>query len=428
MGSDVRDRIFAKCARRLIPFMMLLYAVNYLDRVNIGFAGLTMTRDLGLSPTAFGLSAGVFFVGYLLFQVPANLMLERVGPRRGAFLILLTWGGISAATALVHGTGGLVLLRILLGMAEAGFFPSMILYLARWFPQAYRARNTAAFMTAIPLSSIIGAPLSGLILKMDGALGLHGWQWLFFLEGIPACLLAFMVLRFLPNGPADATWLTEEEKKWIAVRLSADGPPAPTDPWTAMRDRRVLTLCLVAFGLGFGGYGVSLWLPQILQSLGYSPATVGLIIAGLSAIGMASMIAWGRSSDARNERAWHVALPVALAAAGLMVLSIVHEGFPAVAALIPVAIGLLATDGPFFSLPSAFLNGRAAASGIALINAVGSLGAFAGPPIVGALKERSGDYGAGMIALAVVLSFSAILVRVLGQAMTARHSLIGSET
>jgi len=424
MNIGGHDRVFAKCGRMLIPFMVLLYAVNYLDRVNVGFAGLTMTRDLGLSPASFGFGAGIFFIGYLFFQVPANVLLERIGARRGAFVILLAWGTISAANALVRGAASLYLLRFLLGIAEAGFFPSMILYLTHWFPQAYRARYTASFMAAIPLSSIVGAPLSGLILGMEGVLGLHGWQWLFLLEGTPACALAFAVLRFLPDGPAEAAWLTDGEKKTILAQQSVDDTMQQADPWATLRDLRVLVLCVVAFGIGFGGYGVSLWLPQILQSMGYSSATIGFLVAVLSAIGMAAMIAWGRSSDVRNERAWHVGLPMLLAATGLVLVSILQSGAPALVALIPVAIGLLAIDGPFFSLPSSFLKGPAAAAGIALINTVGSLGAFAGPAIVGILKERTGAYTAGMLSLAAVLCLSAFLVRLLGQAMTPRQQLV----
>ena len=414
------DQVFARCARRLIPFMVVLYTFAWLDRVNVGFAALTMNRDLAFSPTVFGLGASIFFLGYFAFQIPANLLLARIGVRRWITSIVATWGALSAATALIQDPIAFYVLRFLLGVAEAGLFPGMIFYLTLWFPQEYRARFTATFMTAIPLANIIGGPISSLILEFDGTAGLHGWQWLFLIEGLPACVLAFAVPRLMPNGPAEAPWLTDDEKAMISARLQKEESNRRTEFLPAMFDLRVLVLCLGNFGIGFGGYAISIWLPQILQSMGYSNLAIGPIIAFLSVMGMIAMIAWGRSSDRKKERIWHTALPMLIAATGLIVVSTPQGAAVSLIALTCVVVALLAADGPFFSLPTAFLGGVAAAGGIALINAVGSLGAFAGPFAIGLLREQTGGYGAGMLALALCFALTALLVLTLGRSMVSR--------
>ena len=419
------DRVFARSARRLIPFMVVLYMFAWLDRVNVSFAALTMNRDLGFSPTEFGFGAGVFYLGYLLFQVPANLLLARIGARRWIAYIVLAWGALSAAGALVQSPTTFYVLRFLLGVAEAGFVPGMIFYLTLWFPQSYRARFTAGFMAAIPLSYILGAPISTLILELDGVAGLHGWQWLFLLEGLPASALALAVPQLMPNGPAEAKWLDEREKAMISARLATENAAKRSEVWPALLDPRVLVLCLVSFAIGFGSVGVTLWLPQILQSMGYSNLSIGPLLAVLGLIAMAAMFAWGRSSDKKDERVWHVSLPLLVAAAGLIVASLPLPAAVSLIALSCILIGLLALDGPFFALPSAFLGGAAVAGGIALINSVGSLGGFLGPILIGALREQSGGYATGMIALAIALIFAATAVLALGRTMTARPVLQG---
>jgi MFS transporter, ACS family, tartrate transporter len=413
-------QVFARCARRLIPFMVALYMLAWLDRVNVGFAALTMNQDLKFSPTVFGFGAGVFFLGYFLFQLPANLVLARIGARRWIGGIVLAWGALSAAGALVRNPETFYLLRFLLGIAEAGFFPGMIFYLTLWFPQSYRARFTAGFMAAIPLASIIGAPISTLILELDGMAGLRGWQWLFLIEGIPACVLAFFVPKVLPDGPRQARWLSDSEKLMIVERIAAEDAAKHTDLLPALFDPRVIVLCFVSFGIGFGSTGVVLWLPQILQSMGYSNLTIGFLMALLGLIGMAAMFLWGRSSDKRNERIWHVSLPLLLAAAGLAVASWPLSASVSLIALSCIVLGLLAIDGPLFSLPSSFLGGAAAAGGIAVINAVGSLGSFLGPVVIGILREQTGGYAAGMLALALGLIFAATAVLALGHSMQQR--------
>ena len=254
------DRVFAKCAWRLIPFIALLLIVNYIDRLNVGFAALTMNKDLGFSPTVFGFGAGIFFVSYAMLQVPANLILQRACAKRWVFCIMAAWGLISASNALVQSPSGFYAVRVLLGVAEAGFYPGMLLYLTFWFPRVYLARFTAYFMVAISLSAVIGGPLASFILRMDGVAGLHGWQWLFLIEGVPAFLLAFAVLKLLPDGPEDAPWLSIDEKKTIATRLSAEEPQGPRELWPALRDPRLLALGVANFTFQASVYGVGLWL------------------------------------------------------------------------------------------------------------------------------------------------------------------------
>jgi ACS family tartrate transporter-like MFS transporter len=405
------ERVFAKCAWRLIPFMVALYVVNFLDRVNVGFAALTMNKDLGFSPAVFGFGAGLFFVGYFLCQIPANLILQRLGARRWIFCILAVWGVISMANAAVQGPSSFYVLRFLLGVAEAGFFPGMIFYLTLWFPRSYRARFTAGFMTAVPLANIIGAPVSGLILGMNGTSQLAGWQWLFLLEGLPAVILAFAVLRFLPDDPAAAPWLTGQEKETIAVRLAAEDSRTHHRLRRALRDPRVLALCPVGLGLSFGNYGVGLWLPQIVKGMGFTNLATGLVVAVPSIAGMIAMILWGRSSDRHGERVKHVAAAAALAAGSLVVASIAGSNLVILVALTFATIGIYAALPTFYSVPSMFLSGTAAAGGIALVNTFGTgLGGFLGPTIVGLLKQDTGGYAAGMLALALGLTVSATIL------------------
>jgi len=409
------DRVFAKCAWRLIPFMVVLYVVNFLDRVNVGFAALTMNRDLGFSPAIYGFGAGLFFVGYFLCQIPANLILKRIGARRWIFVILAVWGVISVSNAAISGPGSFYTLRFLLGVAEAGFFPGMIFYLTLWFPRFYRARFTASFMTAVPLASIIGAPLSSMILEMNGASQLAGWQWLFLLEGLPACVLAFAVLKFLPDGPGDASWLSDAEKVTIAARLTAEDATSHHSFARALRDPRVLALCPVGLGLSFGNYGVGLWLPQIVQSMGYTNLATGFIVAVPSLAGMIAMVLWGRSSDRHGERVKHVAAAALLAAVSLALASLSGSNLAVLAALTFATIGIYSALPTFYSVPSMFLSGTAAAGGIALVNTFGTgLGGFLGPTVVGLLRQGTGSYAAGMQALALGLTLSATILLILG--------------
>ena len=410
-----QSRVFAKCAWRLIPFMVLLYLVSFIDRANVGFAALTMNKDFAFSPAIFGFGAGLFSVGYALFQVPSNLILERVGPRRGVFCIMVAWGALSTANSLVQGPVSFYALRFFLGVAEAGFFPGMILYLTYWFPRAHRARFIALFMAAIPMSFIIGGPLSGAILGLDGVSDLAGWQWLFLLEGLPACLLALAVLKFLPDGPTQASWLSIGEKKTIIASLATEASAKHHQLWPALCEPRVLALGLVNFGILSGLYGVQLWLPQIVQAMGFSNLESGFVVALPFIVGMAAMIVWGRLSDARVERIWHLALPKLLAASGFAVASLTQNHLLVLVALTLVLAGLLAALAPMYSLLSSFLSGTAAAGGIALVVAIGTLGGFAGPTIIGVLKQTSGGYAASMAVLSGLLVLTAAIVGALGR-------------
>jgi MFS transporter, ACS family, tartrate transporter len=314
-----QNRIFTKCAWRLVPFMGLLYFFNFLDRVNAGFAALTMNRDLGFSPEVFGFGAGLLFVGYAMANIPSNVILERVGARHWVFGIMLVWGTLSASTAFVKNPTAFYILRFLLGIAEGGFFPGMIYYLTLWFPQIYRVRLTAAFMTAIPVSFIVGGPLSAALLAMDGVAGLHGWQWLFLLEAMPVFFLAAAVPRFLPNGPTSASFLTLEEKRIIIEGLSVEDSTKDCALGPVLRDTRIIGLGIVLFALLCAGYGVQLWLPQIVRGMGFSNGETGLLMVIPGVTAAISMYVWGRSSDRRGDRVWHLTVAILITAASFAI-------------------------------------------------------------------------------------------------------------
>jgi ACS family tartrate transporter-like MFS transporter len=411
------ERVFAKCAWRLVPFMAVLYVVNFIDRVNVGFAALTMNRDLGFSPRVFGFGAGVFFVGYLMFQVPANVVIAKVGARRAVFCILLTWGAISGANAFVKDANTFYALRFFLGVAEAGFFPGMIFYLTLWFPQVYRARFTASFIAAIPVAFIIGGPISGLILEMDGVAGLRGWQWLFLIEALPAVASAFVVLLLFPDGPQGASWLSREEKKAISTRLDAEHSIQNHDLWAALGDARVFALALVNCGIQFGLYGITLWLPLIVQGMGFANRATGFVVAVPYLASMAAVILWGRSSDARGERIWHVVCPMLLAGGGFLGASLAQDYLLSLVALTIAAMGIMAALGTFWTVPSLFLRGTAAAGGIALVNTIGSFGGFFGSTFIGLLREQTGGYAAPMAMLAGASVLAAVIMLALGRSL-----------
>ncbi len=424
-GAALERRAFAKATRRLIPLMMVLYIVSFLDRVNVGFAALTMNADLGFSPEIFGWGAGVFFIGYFLFEVPSNLALEKVGARVWICRIMVTWGLISAATAFVGTATQFVVLRFLLGAAEAGFLPGMILYLGYWFPLSVRAHYIALFMAAVPIASAVGSPISALILDMThGAHGLAGWQWLFIIEGLPACALGLVVLALLPDGPQAASWLTDAEKAAITARLAADqadqAAVARHALWPALRDARVLLLGVIYLGIVVGLYGVGLWLPQIIQSLGYTTREIGLILIVPYALSALAMIAFGRSSDRTGERILHVAGGALLGAVGVLASVYAGSQILAIAAIALACIGIYGALGPFWTVPPLFLRGTAAAAGIALINSIGNLGGFIGPYLVGWIKQTTGRFEAGFEVLAAILFLAALLTLALGRALPRR--------
>lgn len=414
------EPVFAKCAWRLIPFITLLYVIGFIDRSNVGFAALTMNRDLGFSPAVFGLGAGMFFLGYLTFQIPTALLLARLGARRVIFCVMLAWGLVSASNAFMRDANGFYALRFFLGVAEGGFTPSMIYYLTLWFPLSYRGRFTAIFCTAIPMAGIISGPLSGLLLGMEGIGGLHGWQWLFVIQGLPAVLLAFTVLAFLPDGPAQAKWLTEAERGTIAARLDAGAAPPERGLLRALSDPRLLLLGLSTLGSACALYGINLWLPQMIHAMGYSTRATGFVAAIPYVVSMVAMVMWAKRSDARGERIWHTALTMFLAAAALAVAAISSNHLVVLVALSLAMAGGLSGIGPFQSLLTSFSRGPATAGGLALVNTIGTLGGFFGPVIVGQLKGWTGGYGAAMAALGIAQAVSALIVLAAGRLIKQR--------
>jgi len=408
--------------------MGLLYVVSFIDRANVAFAALTMNKDLGFSPTVFGFGTGIFFIGYMLCLVPSNLILERMGARRWVFCIMAVWGTLSAAGALASNPLSFYLLRFFLGVAEAGFFPGMLLYLTYWFPRPYRARFTANFMAAIPLSFAIGGPLASIVLQMDRIAGLSGWQWLFIVEGTPAILLAFLVLKLLPDGPMHAPWLSHEEKETIAARLAADQGSKHGEVWPVFRDPHVLMLGFAYIGLYAAIYGVTLWLPQIVQGMGFSNLATGFVVALPFAVSVLAMVLVGRSSDVHGERVRHVVAPLGFAALCLFMASLGSLDLVVLFALSGAMIAIYGCFGPFFCLPSLFLSGTAAAVGIAFINAIANLGAFLGPYLIGVLNERTGNYSLSMAVLGGGLVISALIIVALGQAIAPSAQRVATES
>ena len=412
------QQVFSKCAWRLVPLILLLYFVSYLDRVNVAFAALTMNKDLGFSPAVYGLGAGIFFIGYFLFQIPANLILQRLGPRRWLFLILVLWGAVSAGNALIHDPMTLYALRFILGCAEAGLYPGVVYYLTLWFPASYRARVTANFHTGLPLAFVIGAPLSTYLLQLDGVWDLRGWQWMFVLEGLPAVVLGFVVLRVFADTPAQANWLSDDERATITRHLAPGNEPEHQVLWRALLDPRVIALGLIFFADQCAASGSRFWLPQILQGMGFSNIEVGYAAALPFVIGVGAMSWWGHSSDMRRERVWHLALPLLLTASGLLIASLSQSSTLVLTALTVVMIGPLLFLAALWGFSSAFFGGRNAAGSIAMISALGSLGGFVGPNVIGTLKSATGTYGPGMSVIAVMLIASAAAVLIMGRAIT----------
>jgi MFS transporter, ACS family, tartrate transporter len=417
--DPLEKRTIAKVSLRLVPFLMLCYFVAYLDRVNVGFAALTMNKDIGISSTVFGTGAGIFFFSYFVFEVPSNLALERFGARKWIARIMLSWGILSGAMALVQGEYSFYTVRVLLGVAEAGFFPGIIFYLTLWFPAVYRARIIGWFMAAIPLSSVIGSPVSGLILGMHGAGGLAGWQWLFILEAAPAVILAFVVWFYLTDRPADAGWLAADERVWLQNRLDAETRQKEETHHMsvvqALMNPKVLALSLVYFGAVATNYGTAFWLPQIIKGFGgLSNAGVGLVTAVPYLIGTIGMVLWSRSSDATMERKWHTIVAFLLAAIGIAGSTFVDDPVMKMVALSVGALGVFAVLPVFWTLPTAFLSGASAAAGIAVINSIGNLAGFFGPFAMGWLKDMTGTFSAGLMVIAACAVMGLLIVMALG--------------
>ncbi|MEB2552265.1 MFS transporter [Burkholderia gladioli] len=422
--SAFETATYRKVTWRLAPLLMLCYVVAYLDRVNVGFAKLQMAADLNLSDTVYGLGAGIFFFGYFLFEVPSNIILHKVGARVWIARIMITWGLISALMMFVTTPAMFYVMRFLLGVAEAGFFPGVILYLTYWYPANRRGRMTTFFMTAIALSGVIGGPVSGYILKtFHGSNGWAGWQWLFLLEGIPSILVGLLVLAALEDRIAKAAWLSDEEKALLTRNVQAE--EALKDNHSIGRvlaSPRVWLMALIYFSFVMGLYGVGFWLPTIIKSTGVTDSfTIGLLSAIPYAAAVVGMILIARSADRRRERRWHVALPAALGAIGLL-LSVVwaHQTALAMVGLTLATIGILTTLPLFWSLPTAFLGGTAAAAGIALVNSIGNLAGFLSPYMIGWLKQATGSNDAGMVMLAAFCVLGGLLALSVPKALVNR--------
>src|SRR3977135_900870 len=409
----VEIRTLAKVTRRLVPFLIICYFVAYLDRVNVGFAALTMNQDLGLSQTAFGFGAGIFFIAYFIFEVPSNLLLERFGARKWIARIMLSWGLLSGTMAFIPaiaratGLGNentFYLLRVLLGAAEAGFFPGIIFYLTLWFPAEYRARIVGYFMAAIPLSTVIGAPISGALLYLHGGLGLAGWQWLFIIEAVPAIILAFVVFFYLTDRPAGAAWLAPDERAWLTERLALEQRQRQAvrdySVMEALLNPRGLGLSLVYFGAVATNYGLSFFLPQIVKTFGLNIFLTTVVSAMPYAVGVVGMVSWGRRSDRAVERRFHTAFPLFIAAAGIAVSTVFDDPTRMMCWLWCAVFAIFANLPVFWTLPTAFLSGAAAAAGIAVINSIGNLAGFAGPFAMGWIQDHTGSSAGGRLLLA----------------------------
>lgn len=410
---DLEPQVLRKLTARIVPFVIALYFVSFLNRVNVGFAALTMNRDLGLNAQMFGIGAGIFFVGYLLFGLPSNLLLDRIGARRMVASMMLVWGVLSGATAFITGPYSFYAMRFAVGLAEAGFFPGIILYLGYWFPARHRAGVIALFMAAAPISNMIGAPISGALLGIN-ALHLHGWQWLFLLEAAPTVLLGVVSYFFLTDRPEQARWLSVDERTWLVAEmqheLAARTTPRSVRVWPALCNPRVLGLSLAYFGTSTGLYAVSIWTPLFLSRFGFSYLQLGLLTAIPNLIAIVGMVLWARSSDRRNERTLHCAIACFAAALGMGLAGYSGSAFLLIAGLSLAAFGINAAKPPLWSMPTQFLSGPAAAAAIALINAIGNVGGVLGPIVIGGLKARTGSYSGGMIYVAATLLLSSIVV------------------
>ncbi|MCW2510031.1 MAG: ttuB [Modestobacter sp.] len=412
--TAVDRRVVRKAARRLLPLLVLLYLVNYLDRVNVGFAALRMNADLGLSSAAYGLGAGLFFIGYFFFEVPSNVVLHKVGARLWIARIMITWGLVASATAFVQGEVSFYVVRVLLGIAEAGFFPGVLLYLTYWFPRAERARIVALTFLAVPLASVIGSPLSTVLIQHgDGLLGFDaGWRFMFFVEGLPALALGVAVLFLLPSRPSSARWLTSSEATALEEHLAAEdarevGSEVPTRQ--ALTDPRVLALSVVYFGIVFGLYVLAFFLPQVIagfqEQFGttFSLLQVGLVTAVPYAFAAVAMVLWARHSDRTGERALHVAVPAFVGAVAIAAALYMSSPLAVMVCVTVCAIGVYAAIPVFWQLPTRLLSGVGAAAGIALINSFGNLAGFAAPYLTGWLEDLTGSFRTGLWVVAVLM-------------------------
>jgi MFS transporter, ACS family, tartrate transporter len=398
------ESAYRKNVRHLVVLLSIAYVINFLDRNDIGYAGVTMNQALGLTATQFGWAAGVSIICYALLEVPSNLVMQRVGARLWLSRIMISWGVVASLTALAVGPKSLYAFRCLLGAAEAGYFPGVVLLISQWFPAQYRARALAWLLLAIPASSVIAGPLSGLLLGMNGLLGIAGWQWMFLLQGAPAVVVGFVTLRLLVDDPRDARWLTAAERAALIQALAAERRERPRrNLVAAIKDLRVLILTIVQFGFTLGTYGIVIWLPLMLKGQNLSPQLIGLISAPPYVVATLGMLLWARYVDRHPNRIFHLTVTCALAMIGLAASVLSAELVERLLALTVALLGVSSARMIFWTIPSRFLAGAGAAGGIAFINSVGILGGFFGPLLMGRLRELTGSFGTGLLAMAGVL-------------------------
>lgn len=413
--TPIERQTMRKVAWRLLPILMLGYFISFVDRVNVGFAALQMNHAIGLNAAAFGLGGGLFYLTYVLFEIPSNLAMQKVGARFWIARIMVSWGLVSAATAFIVGPHSFYGMRILLGAAEAGFFPGVILYLTQWFPAAYRARVIAVFMVAVPLSSFIGSPLSASLLQLDGLFGLQGWQLMFLLEGIPAVLVGMAIPWLLTNKPQDAKWLNPDEKAWLTGQLASETLSTSTKPHGRLRDillnRYVLAAALIYAGASGASQCLSLWQPQIIKSFGLTTMQTGLLNSVPFGIAAVCMLWWGNHSDRTKERVWHSGGPLAVIALSLMLVAFTHASLMLTVALLVIAVtATYMFKGPFWALASEWMPGAAAAAGLAQVNAVGNLAGFVGSAMLGAIKEATGSFALALLPLALISAIGCVVL------------------
>ncbi len=427
--AQFEERTIRKVRNRVIPLLTLGFVISYLDRVNIGVAALTLNHDIGLTAVSFGWGAGLVSVGYAIFEVPSNMALERFGARSWMARIMITWGLVGCATALIRGPISFYVARLTLGAVEAGFFPGVILYLTYWFPRAWRARYAGLFALAIPVASLVGAPLSALILGLNGVLGLKGWQWIYVLEASPAIVLGLLAFRLLSDRPAQARWLEPREREWLEATLAAERQAHPerhqASPLAMLLDRRVLVLSLIFFLTGIPSYGLSYWIPQVVKSFGVSTIATGFISALPFLTGAIALVLWGAYSDRRRERVWTTAIPTFVAFLGLVAAAFVTSPVVALLCICVAGVGIFGLKGPWLAMISEAFSESTAAAGIAWVSTLGNLSGFFAPWGVGLLIARTHDFHTAVVALGISALLGAILVVVWGRG-AARRAAAGA--
>ena len=423
------DAVMKRVFWRLMPFLLLAYLICYIDRVNVGFASLQMNKAVGIDPQTYGLGAGIFFIGYFILEVPSNLALERFGARTWIARIMISWGIVSAGCALIGGPTSFLVLRFLLGAAEAGFFPGVILYLTYWFPAEQRAKIVGIFMVAIPVAGLIGSPVSGAILGMDGVLGLGGWQWVFLMEAAPAVLMGVLSFVWLTDKPEHAHWLPAQERDWLVARLAAERKRAarvkPVSLWQTLSNRYVLIMALVYSGAAGASSALALWQPQIIKAFGLSNFHTGLLNAIPYGIAAVCMILWGRNSDRTGERVWHNALPLGWMALAMVATFAATQLWMLIPLLTLVLVGTYASKGPFWALSSEWLAAPVAAAGLAQFNALGNLSGFVCNYLIGTIKTATGSFPMALMPIAALAAAGTLALMLIGRGQPRTASVRG---